>query len=49
MNYKEKNIQIWVEDMESYKLLDSGEKEKLEEINGQKIVRAEPRACGIKK
>ena len=49
MNYKEKNIQIWVEDMESYKLLDSGEKEKLEEINGQKIVRAEPRAWWNKK
>ena len=44
MNYKEKNIKIWAEDMESYKLLDSGEREKLEEINGQKIVRAEPRA-----
>lgn len=30
--------------MESYKLLDSGDKKKLEEIDGIKIVRAEPRA-----
>lgn len=38
------NIKIWVSEMENYKLLDSGDREKLEEINGQKIVRAEPRA-----
>ena len=30
--------------MGGYKLLDSGDKEKLEEINGKRIVRAEPRA-----
>jgi len=44
MNHQEKKIKIWAENMGCYKLLDSGEKEKLEEINGQKIVRAEPRA-----
>ena len=40
------NIKIWVGEMpsESYKLLDSGDKKKLEEIGGVKIVRAEPRA-----
>ena len=43
-NKKEKNIKIWAEKMKNYKLLDSGEREKLEEINGKKIVRAEPRA-----
>ena len=35
--------------MGGYKLLDSGEKEKLEEINGVKIVRAEPRAWWSRK
>lgn len=44
MNPEQKNIKIWVGEMGGYKLLDSGEKEKLEEINGTKIVRAEPRA-----
>jgi len=39
-----KNIKIWAGEMGSYKLLDSGNKKKLEEINGTKIVRAEPRA-----
>ncbi len=43
-NKKEKNIKIWTGEMGGYKLFDSGEKEKLEEINGTKIVRAEPRA-----
>lgn len=38
------NIKIWVSEMENYKLLDSGKKQKLEEIGGVKIVRAEPRA-----
>jgi len=38
------NIKIWTGEMGGYKLLDSGGKEKLEEINGIKIVRAEPRA-----
>lgn len=38
------NIKIWAGEVEGYKLLDSGKKQKLEEINGQKIVRAEPRA-----
>jgi 23S rRNA (cytosine1962-C5)-methyltransferase len=44
------NIQIWTGEMTGYQLLDSGEKEKLEEINGlpaqtgTKIVRKEPRA-----
>lgn len=38
------NIKIWTGEVGGYKLLDSGEKEKLEEINGTKIVRKEPRA-----
>lgn len=38
------NIKIWASEMENYKLLDSGEKEKLEEIGGIKIIRKEPRA-----
>lgn len=37
-------IKIWVGEIEDYKLLDSGNKQKLEEINSQKIVRLEPRA-----
>lgn len=44
MDPKQENIKIWVGEMGGYKLLDSGGKEKLEEINGVKIVRAEPRA-----
>jgi len=44
-----KNIKIWTGEMGGYKLLDSGEKEKLEEINGVKIVRAEPRAWWSRK
>ena len=43
------NIKIWAREMGGYKLLDSGDKEKLEEINGVKIVRAEPRAWWNKK
>lgn len=39
-----KDIKIWVSEMENYKLLDSGGREKLEEINGTRIVRKEPRA-----
>ncbi len=38
------NIKIWEGNMGGYKLLDSGGKEKLEEIGEQRIVRAEPRA-----
>lgn len=38
------NIKIWAGEMENYKLLDCGDKKKLEEINGTKIVRDEPRA-----
>lgn len=38
------NIKIWAGEVPGYKLLDSGEKEKLEEINGTKIIRKEPRA-----
>lgn len=46
MQNEQKNIKIWVGEMpsESYKLLDCGDKKKLEEIGGIKIVRAEPRA-----
>lgn len=43
------SIKIWSSEMENYKLLDSGNKQKLEEINGVKIVRAEPRAWWDKK
>src|SRR3989339_201287 len=43
------NIKIWAREMGGYKLLDSGDKEKLKEINGVKIVRAEPRAWWNKK
>ncbi len=39
-----KNIEIWDAKVPGYRLLDSGEGEKLEEINGQKIKRKEPRA-----
>jgi len=39
-----KNIEIWIGKLEDYKLLDSGNKKKLEEIKGTKIVRNEPRA-----
>lgn len=38
------NIKILEGKVNGYKLLDSGEKEKLEEIGGEKIVRKEPRA-----
>ena len=38
------SIKIWVGETGGYKLLDSGNKQKLEEIGGVKIVRAEPRA-----
>ena len=38
------NIKIWTGEIEGYKLLDSGDKKKLEEIAGIKIVRNEPRA-----
>lgn len=38
------NIKIWVSEMGDYKLLDSGEGQKLEEIGGERIVRSEPRA-----
>lgn len=40
---KNKAIEIWDRSVPGYKLLDSGEREKLEEINGKKIVRKEPR------
>jgi 23S rRNA (cytosine1962-C5)-methyltransferase len=40
----EKNIKIWAGEMGNYKLLDCGDKKKLEEINGTRIVRTEPRA-----
>lgn len=40
----QENIKIWMGEVGGYKLLDSGGKEKLEEIGGVKIVRAEPRA-----
>jgi 23S rRNA (cytosine1962-C5)-methyltransferase len=38
------NIKIWVGEVPGYKLLDSGKREKLEEIEGIKIKRNEPRA-----
>jgi 23S rRNA (cytosine1962-C5)-methyltransferase len=38
------NIKIWVGEINGYKLLDSGDKKKLEEIGGKRIVRNEPRA-----
>jgi 23S rRNA (cytosine1962-C5)-methyltransferase len=38
------NIKIWTGEIGDYKLLDSGDKKKLEEIGGKKIVRNEPRA-----
>ncbi len=43
------NIKILIGEIPGYKLLDSGEGEKLEEINGTKIVRKEPRAWWLKK
>ena len=44
MKNEERNIKIWTGEIGDYKLLDSGEKQKLEEVGGVKIVRAEPRA-----
>lgn len=46
-----KNIEVWSEALpkESYRLVDSGEGEKLEEIGGVRIVRNEPRAWWSKK
>lgn len=44
MSDTKKSIKVWEGKLDSYKLLDSGEKEKLEEIGGVKIRRAEPRA-----
>lgn len=41
---KEENIKIWSDCIDGYRLLDSGDKMKLEEINGFRIVRPEPRA-----
>lgn len=41
---KIENIKIITEKINGYELIDSGDKEKLEEINGIKIVRSEPRA-----
>ncbi|MEK7634866.1 MAG: class I SAM-dependent methyltransferase [Patescibacteria group bacterium] len=38
------NIKIWAGEIGDYKLLDSGDGKKLEEIGGVKIVRNEPRA-----
>jgi 23S rRNA (cytosine1962-C5)-methyltransferase len=38
------NIKIWTGEVAGYKLLDSGEKQKLEEVGGTRIVRTEPRA-----
>ncbi|KKQ78185.1 MAG: hypothetical protein A3A96_00160 [Candidatus Zambryskibacteria bacterium RIFCSPLOWO2_01_FULL_39_39] len=38
------STKIWAGEMEGYKLLDCGDKKKLEEIRGVRIVRAEPRA-----
>ncbi|MBX4189434.1 class I SAM-dependent methyltransferase [Candidatus Parcubacteria bacterium] len=37
-------VQVWTQDLEAYKLLDSGDREKLEEIGGTRIARSEPRA-----
>src|SRR3989344_837585 len=41
-----KQVKIWAEEIEGggYKLLDSGDKFKLEEVDGVRIIRAEPRA-----
>ncbi len=41
---KERNIKVWAGEMAGYKLLVCGNKQKLEEIGGTRIVRAEPRA-----
>ena len=38
------NIEIWTPDLPGYRLLDSGDKKKLEEIGGYRLVRSEPRA-----
>lgn len=38
------NIKIWTGEIEGYKLLDCGDKKKLEQIGGAKIERSEPRA-----
>lgn len=38
------NLEIWSDNLPGYKLLDSGEKKKLEEVAGVRMVRSEPRA-----
>lgn len=38
------NLEIWNADLPGYKLLDSGNKKKLEEVSGLRMVRSEPRA-----
>lgn len=38
------NLDIWIAELPGYKLLDSGDKKKLEEISGIRLVRSEPRA-----
>jgi 23S rRNA (cytosine1962-C5)-methyltransferase len=40
----ENDIKIWASEMDGYKLLDSGLKQKLEEICGIRIIRSEPKA-----
>jgi 23S rRNA (cytosine1962-C5)-methyltransferase len=37
-------LEIWTADLPGYKLLDSGNKKKLEEVSGIRLVRSEPRA-----
>lgn len=37
-------LQIWTKELPGYKLLDSGNKKKLEEVAGVRMVRSEPRA-----
>jgi 23S rRNA (cytosine1962-C5)-methyltransferase len=38
------SIEIWSKELQGYKLLDSGNKLKLEEVSGVRLVRSEPRA-----
>lgn len=40
----QESIKVWVGDIKDYKLLDSGNKKKLERVGNMRIIRSEPRA-----
>ncbi len=44
ISYGMTQLEIWTKELPGYKLLDSGHKQKLEEVAGVRMVRSEPRA-----